>query len=118
MKGVTLGEISDVLIFVAGILGAISTIAIFFGKRFGKIMAEQLKPTNDKIDTLTARIEDVDMANCKNYLVSILSVLEAGGAVDKVALERFWENYDQYTSLGGNSYIHTAVEKYKKEGKL
>lgn len=118
MGGITLGDISNVLVFIAGILGAGGSIAVFFSKRFGKIMAVQLKPTNDKIDVLQSSIAEVDMANCKNYLVQIISILEAGGTVDKVALERFWENYDHYIKLGGNSYIHTAVERLKKESKL
>lgn len=118
MENITLGEISNVLVFIAGILASGGSIAVFFSKRFGKIMADQLKPTNDKIDTLQSSISEVDMSNCKNYLVQIISILEAGGTVDKVALERFWENYDHYTEMGGNSYIHTAVERLKKEGKL
>lgn len=118
MQSVTLGEISNVLVFVAGILGAGGTIAVFFSKHFGKMMEQQLKPTNDKIDKLAESVEDVDMSNCKNYLVQALSDLESGATLDKVALERFWENYDHYTKLGGNSYIHTAVEKLKKEGKI
>lgn len=118
MEALTLGEISNVLLFVAGILGAGGSIAVFFSKRFGKMMAEQLRPTNEKLDSLQSSISEVDMANCKNYLVQTISTLEAGREVDKVALERFWENYDHYTKLGGNSYIHTAVERLKKEGKL
>lgn len=118
MENITLGEISNVLVFIAGILASGGSIAVFFSKRFGKIISDQLKPTNDKIDTLQSSISEVDMSNCKNYLVQIISILEAGGTVDKVALERFWENYDHYIELGGNSYIHTAVERLKKEGKL
>lgn len=118
MEHITLGEISNVLIFFAGILASGGAIAGFMSKRFGKIMHEQLKPTNDKLDALADSIDEVDMANCKNFLVQAISELENGGKLDKVAQERFWENYDHYTSLGGNSYIHTAVEKLKKENKL
>lgn len=118
MESITLGDISNVLVFIASILGAGGSITLFLSKRFGKIMAEQLKPTNDKIDTLQSSISEVDMSNCKNYLVQTISTLEDGREIDKVALERFWENYDHYTEMGGNSYIHTAVERLKKEGKL
>jgi len=118
MEGITLGEISNVLIFFAGVIASGGAIISFTSRRFSKIMKDQLKPTNDRIDSLTCAIEDVDMANCKNYLVSAISDLESGRQLDKVAQERFWENYDHYTNCGGNSYIHTAVEKLKKEGKL
>lgn len=118
MEGITLGEISNGLIFIAGILAAGGSITVFFSKRFGRMMSEQLKPTNDKLDALADSIDEVDMANCKNFLVQAISELENDGQLDKVAQERFWENYDHYTKMGGNSYIHTAVEKLKKEGKL
>jgi len=118
MESITLGEISNVLIFIAGVLASGGAIAGFMSKRFGKIMSEQLKPTNEKLDSLAESIDEVDMANCKNFLVQSISELENGRELDKVAQERFWENYDHYTNMGGNSYIHTAVEKLKKENKL
>lgn len=118
MESITLGEITNVLMFLAGILASGGAIAGFMSKRFGKVIEKQLKPMSDKIEAVQMSIDEVDMSNCKNYLVQIISILEAGGTVDKVALERFWENYDHYTKMGGNSYIHTAVERLKKEGKL
>ena len=118
MESVTLGEIANILIFIAGIITAGGVIAGFMSKRFGKVMSEQLKPLNDKIDNLTTSVDSVSMENCKNFLVSRISELESGEKLDKVVEERFWENYDHYTKLGGNSYIHTAVEKLKKENKL
>ena len=118
MESITLGEIAGILAFIAGIITAGGVIAGFMSKRFGKVMSEQLKPLNDKMDLLADSVDEVSMANCKNFLVSRISELEAGKKLDKVVEERFWENYDHYTKLGGNSYIHTAVEKLKKENKL
>lgn len=118
MESITLGEIASALIFIAGVITAGGVIAGFMSKRFGKVMTEQLKPLNEKIDLLTNSVDGVSMENCKNFLVSRISEMESGKKLDKVVEERFWENYDHYTELGGNSYIHTAVEKLKKEGKL
>lgn len=118
MESLTLGDVSGALAFIAGILASGGAISVFVSKRFGKVIEDSLRPTNKKIDEISKTVSDVDMANCKNYLVQALSDLESGSKLDKVALERFWENYDHYTALGGNSYIHTAVEKLKREGKL
>ena len=118
MDNITLGDIANVLIFVAGVITAGGVIAGFMSKRFGKVMSEQLQPLNDKIDLLTNSVDGVSMENCKNFLVSRISEMESGKKLDKVVEERFWENYDHYTQLGGNSYIHTAVENLKKQGKL
>lgn len=118
MENVTLGGISDGLVLIAGILGSGGAIIVFLSKYLRKIIKEMLNPIEKKMDDVSSTVSQVDMDNCKNYLVQTISTLEAGRTVDKVALERFWENYDHYTKLGGNSYIHTAVENLKKEGKL
>ena len=56
MEGITLGDISNVLVFIAGILTAGGTIAGFMSKRFGKMMKEELKPLNDKMDDLAEQV--------------------------------------------------------------
>lgn len=118
MEGITLGDLSNGLVFIAGILASGGTVIVFLSKYLRKIIKEMLNPLEKKMDDVSSTVSQVDMDNCKNYLVSTISTLEAGRTVDKVALERFWENYDHYTQNGGNSYIHTAVERLKKENKL
>lgn len=118
MEGVTLGDVSGVLSFVAGILASGGAIGLFVSKKVGKLMTESLKPTNDKIDELGKSVERVDMANCKNYLVSTISDVKNGVKLDDVAKERFYENYDHYVAMGGNSYVKKAVEELTEKGKL
>lgn len=118
MEQVTLGDIYGLLAFVAGFIGSATAIGAFVMKKIRKNLEVALEPTNKKIDTLSSRLSDVDLSNCKNYLVQSITSLQAGQTMDSVALQRFWENYDHYTQLGGNSYVHEAVERLKKEGKL
>lgn len=119
MEGITLGEISNVLVFIAGILTAGGTIAGFMSKRFGKMMKEELKPLNDKIDDLAGQVNQVDVDNTKNYLQQTISAIKDGAVLDTAAKERFYENYDHYTNdLNLNSWVHSEVEELKKAGKL
>lgn len=119
MESITLGDISNVLVFIAGILASGGSIAVFFSKRFGKMMSEQLKPTNDKIDALSAQVNQVDIDNTKNYLQQTISAVSDGVKLDQAARERFYENYDHYTNdLNLNSWVHKEVERLEKEGKL
>jgi len=119
MQSITLGEISNVLIFIAGILTAGGTIAGFMSKRFGKIMKDELKPLNDKVDNLSGHVLQVDIDNTKNYLQQAISAIDAGEKLDGAARERFYENYDHYTNeLNLNSWVHKEVERLEKEGKL
>ena len=107
MESITLGDVSNVLIFIAGILASGGSIAMFFGKRFGKIMDEKLKPLNTKMDNLAIKVNQVDIDNTKNYLQQTISAIDHG------------ENYDHYTNdLNLNSWVHKEVERLEKEGKL
>ena len=70
-----------------------------------------------KKDLITA-IEKVQLDNCKNFLVQSIAKVERGGGLSQTELQRYWENYDTYTRLGGNSYIHASTERLQKEGRL
>lgn len=73
---------------------------------------------NVKKEDLFKAIDKVELNNCKNYLVQAIAKTENGTELTPVEKERYWENFDTYSSLGGNSYIHSETERLKKEGKL
>lgn len=122
MEALTIGDIAGTLGLIAGMITAGGVVFHFFNKAFRKTMQDELKPVKDSISDLQGQISDVDMANCKNYLVGFLSKVQCEGdfcqKITSEERERFWENYDHYIKLGGNSYVKNAVEKLKKEGKL
>lgn len=72
---------------------------------------------NVKKEDLIEQINKVELNNCKNYLVQQISATDRR-ELSQAEKERYWENYDTYKKLGGNSYIHTATERLKKEGKI
>lgn len=119
MENLTLGDIANVLAFIAGVLASGGSISLFLSKRIRKMMDEALKPTNSKIDSLALKVEQVDTDNCKNYLQQTISTLDAGEKLDSVAVQRFYENYDHYTQdLKLNSWVHREVVRLEQEGKL
>lgn len=119
MESVTLGDISNVLIFIAGILTSGGTIAGFMSKRFGKMMKDELRPLSQKVDNLAESVRQVDIDNTKNYLQQAISSVDAGEKLDGAARERFYENYDHYTNdLHLNSWVHKEVIRLEKENKL
>ena len=72
---------------------------------------------NAKKEDLEKSINQVQLDNCKNYLVQAIAKADSKG-LTKVEIERYWENYDKYIALGGNSYIHSETDRLKKEGKI
>lgn len=119
LENITLGDISGVLTFLAGIIAAASSVAFFMRKRFVKVLQEELKPMYAKIDELTKKTEQIDIDNCKNYLQQQISSLDAGEKIGSAAIQRFYENYDHYTyDLHLNSWVHSEVKRLETEGKL
>lgn len=73
--------------------------------------------TNAKKEDLQKAIDKVQLDNCKNYLVQQIGATERR-ELTHAEKERYWENYDIYIKLGGNSYIHAETDRLKKENKL
>ena len=113
--------VSQIGVDVAFIVALITGLGFLYGKLktwLTKQFKEQLEPISKSIEKLDKRIVDVDLDANKNYLVTYLSNVEKGEAVDEIEKERFWEQYRHYQQTGGNSYIKHKVEKLEKEGKL
>lgn len=107
MKDITLIDIATFIAFIVALIGGVE----FLMARFKKVFDMQLKPLNSKID-------NIELSNAKNFIVRTLADIEAGVFIDEVVKERFYENYEVYQKLGGNSYVKHKVEKLREEGKL
>lgn len=110
MENITLGQILGVLTFLVSFIGALSYLSNVLKKQVNKT----LKPIQDSI-------KELDVSQCKNFLVRFLADIEQGNEIDEVERERAYEIYDHYTNdLNQNSYIHKRwtelmVEKKKKK---
>lgn len=118
MDNLTVADVAGTLALVAGILTAGGTVVHFFQKAIKKTMNDELKPIQESIIGLQAQIQDGELEDCKTVLVNFIGDIKRGVKLSGEELERLHETYDRYTKMGGNSYIHTSIEKFKKEGKI
>jgi len=118
METITLGQISVALALIVSVLTGIGYLHGSLSKLIKTVLKENFDGIEKKIDDISDRLDDVDMATCKNYLVGFLADVDQDQPIDEVEKERFWEQYEHYEKLGGNSYIHRKVETLKAEGKL
>ncbi len=118
MENLTLKEIAYAITFLAGFFGGIAYFYKNIKTWLEKIIKEQFAPFKTSIDDLKDNVERVDMESCKNYLVRCLGDFEHGNKISDVEQERFWEEYEHYLKIGGNSYIKHRVEKLQQEKKL
>lgn len=104
MEQITLGQVSDTIAFI--IVFASSLGGFLVGIK--KIFSKQLEPLN-------STLRQLDINQCKNYLVRFLADIERGEKLDNVEIQRAYEAYDHYTNdLKCNSYIHDKWNKLMK----
>lgn len=93
---ITIGQIGTFLTFLVGFISAV----VYLTNILKKAVEKALKPIN-------ANIKELDIGQCKNFLVRFLADVEKGKSLDQVEIERAYEIYDHYTNdLKQNSYIH------------
>lgn len=125
MENVTVGQIAVVIAFIAALITGGVKIKDAVKKWLENLLKEKFdaasketKLLSSKIDQIEKRLDDVDLENCKNYLVTFLSEVKRGEIKDEIEKQRFWEEYEHYINKGGNSYIHRDVEELKQKGKI
>lgn len=118
IKNVTVGDIIAFILGLATVIGACGVILKLGSKAFTKALEKAMKPTNDRLDGMAVQILEVDMSQCKNFLVRFLADVEQGNQLDEIEKERFYETYEHYIKNGGNSYIKDKVARLRRSGKL
>lgn len=117
MSNITIGQIAATVACVVSFLGGVKYLL----DNMKKIIEKALQPTNTKIDKverkLTEEMEKIDLNATKNFLISRLIDIQ-NQELDDVTRMRFFEQYEHYQKLGGNSYISSEIERLRKEGKL
>ena len=107
MENITIGQITTIIVGVVALISVVEFLLI----RFNKLFDTKLAPIN-------TRLNQIELSSDKNFIVRFLADIEEGNQVDEVERERFYEIYQRYKELGGNSYVSHKVDKSQKEGKL
>ena len=118
MENITLGQIGIGLAFVVALITGVSYVSEKLKEGITKLLDDKFESTDKKIDDLATRIDKVDMESTKNFLVRFLNDVEQGKPMDNVVLQRFYEQYQHYLDMGGNTYIKHKVEQLQEEHKL
>lgn len=119
MQNLTLEEISVAVLFIVGFIGGVRYLRNALKDFFKKLLDDQFKAVNDKLDGMQNTIAKLDTQTCKNFLVRYLADIERGEFIYESEQQRFWEEYDHYVNdLKENSYVKEWVKKLKEDGKL
>ena len=118
MQNITIGQIGLAVTFLVGLISGIGYLHKQMRVWIADALSDQLTAIDEKMNELNGHIDDVDMNATKNFLVARLADIEQGHPLNEIEAERFWEQFEHYHKIGGNSYIDMKVEKLKSMGKL
>ena len=118
MEQITIGQIALGITFLVGLFSGFAYLKKHFEGWISGSLKGNFDELRDDIKSLKKHIDEVDLENCKNFLVRVLADIERGTPKDEVEMMRFWEEYQHYITKGGNSYIKEKVEKCRRDGKL
>lgn len=118
MEKMTLEWIYDNIVFLVALCGG--CYAIYRGVKRGikKLLEEEFEALNKRIDDIEDQTKSIDMETTKNFIVRFLADVEKGAMITEIETERFWEQYEHYLKMDGNSYIKEWVAKLQKKGWL
>ena len=115
MSNWTVQDIATAIALLVAMVSGVIYLTTQLKKWIEQTLDGKFTELNKRIDDLETKMDRMDMEACKNFLVRFLSDLERGDMVTEVEKKRFWDEYEYYTSRGGNSYIHEWVERLKKK---
>ena len=118
MENLTFGDVSSALTLLACFIGSVTVLHKKLKKWLSDLLEDQFDVINKEIQSLQSRLDNVDMESCKNFLVRCIADFENGENISETELERFWEQYEYYSTHGGNTYIAKKVQKLEQDGKI
>ena len=118
MKDITLEQIATAIAFLVTLIGGVEFLAMRMRKYIKSTMEDEIKSIKENQVKHDERLNQLELSSDKNFIVRFLADIEQNNPIDEVEKERFYEIYQRYRELGGNSYVAHKVEKLQKEGKL
>lgn len=119
IQDLTLEQISVTIVFIVGLIGGGRYLRNTIRDYLKKVLEDQFKIMNNKLDEMELSIKKLDIQTSKNFLTRYLADIERGSYMYDSEKRLFWEEYKHYKDdLKENSYIAEWVDKLKKEGKL
>lgn len=98
-------NIFELLLYIASVLGAVSTVSGFIIKWLDKRLKSILEPIKNQIHKM-------DVKECRRFLIDFLVDVESGIEKDEVQWKFAHDVYDHYTNeLKENSYVKDKWER-------
>ncbi len=115
MEHLTVGEISGIVALLGGLIGGVISLVKYAKNGLKSMLKDEFQVVNDQIEEVKEDIKEVreiGNSNAKNGKRNeiLLMINTQPEKVDEI--ERAFE---EYKALGGNGYIDSLVQAWRKE---
>ncbi len=114
MDSITIGQAAAALALIVAIIAGLKALKTNIKEWLNATLKDQFSALERTQKDILKRLDSVDLENCKNFLVTFIAEVGRGEPKDETEMQRFWEEYEHYQKLGGNSYIKARVADLKE----
>lgn len=140
MNNITVGQIVAFVLALSAFAGAVAGLVTLFNKIHHNVVKKTIldpitqninqlrEEMNSSMSDIRSDIKELDVSECRNFLVRFLGDLERGTDIDPVEIQRAYDvkkhysddlnqnSYvkDRWNAVIGNKSLATTVKRYSK----
>jgi len=115
MENLTLGQIGAALAFIVALITGIKFLNKTIKEWINAAVNDRFKNLEKKIDEQDQKLNELDIDECRNYIILFISKVNNGDRIEDLELQRFYSLYEHYLDKGENSFIKTKIEELKEK---
>ena len=113
MEQLTIGQLAAAVTFIVALVTGIKYLNKTIKEWINSALNDRFKTLEKKIDDQDKKLDELDIDECKNYIILFISKVNNGDKIEDMELQRFYNLYEHYLDEGENSFIKTKVEELK-----
>lgn len=118
MESITLGQIASAIALLAGLITGGGIIIKQVRKSMDEALKDRFNGVDIRLDNIENQMKKTELLTMKTFLMQEMRAIEHGEKLDEYEKVFFLDEYEQYISMGQNSYIRSKYESLRERGLL
>ena len=115
MENITIGQFAAAIALIVGLITGIKYLNKTIKEWINAALNDRFGNLEKKIEEQDQKLNELDIDECKNYIILFISKVNNGERIEDIELQRFYSLYEHYLDKGENSFIKTKVEELKEK---
>jgi len=115
MENITMGQFAAAIALIVALITGIKYLNKTIKEWINAALNDRFHNLEQKISEQDQKLNELDIDECKNYIILFISKVNNGERIEDIELQRFYSLYEHYLDKGENSFIKTKVEELKEK---